>query len=50
MKPNQMTKYLTISVMGETCMAYSEGCAVARNGNSRVVFCRGGKWPLVIRH
>ncbi|MDE5551058.1 MAG: hypothetical protein K2I99_06925, partial [Bacteroidaceae bacterium] len=33
----------TISVMGETCMAYPEGCAVVRNSNTCVLPCGGGK-------
>ncbi len=38
-----MTKYLTISVMGETCMANPEGCAVVRNNSAMTVPCGGGK-------
>lgn len=38
-----MTKYLTISVRGETCMAYPEGRAVACNNSTIVMPCGGGK-------
>lgn len=45
-----MTKYLTISVMGETCMAYPEGRAVACNNSTIVMLWGGVNRALIIRH